>query len=123
MQEHQTVVIFGSSLFSTAIEISLRYGNGFRVVQIEDTNPDAEQHILTLCPEVIVVDAIAADWDVVMSCLKHHPTMAIIGLDPTSSKALVLWSLLSPVASMKELATLIHTHMPSNQHLTCNLLN
>lgn len=123
MNKQQTVVIFGSSLFSTAIETSLRHGNGFSVIQVEDTHPDAEQKILVLRPEVMVVDATATKWNVVMSCLKHHPTMAVIGLDPTSSKALVLWGMPSPVSSMKELATLIHAHMSSNQDMPCNLLN
>lgn len=116
MNAQKTVVIYGSSMLSAGIEASLRREQAFLVVQIDDTQTDAADHINILRPDVMVVDATVSPWNMAVSCLWQNPTMVLIGIDPASSSVLVLGGQRSLLSSMQELTDIVVRHIQHNQH-------
>jgi chemotaxis response regulator CheB len=123
MQERKTVVVYGNSLFSAGIETSLRSGQGFLVVQIESTQPDAAQHIAVLQPDVLVVDVTTTPWEDTLHHLRHDSTMVVLGINPHTSTVTVLRGKQVVLASMHELTALVERHTRHGQAETSDSLD
>jgi hypothetical protein len=107
MKQQKTVVVYGSSLFSAGIEASLQREQGFLVVQIDDTQTDAAEHINVLRPDVMVVDATVSPWNLAIATLWQNPDMLLIGIDPATSSVLMIGGHYTVLSSMKELTDMV----------------
>lgn len=113
MNDQHKVIVFGGSLFCKGIESSLKRQLDSVVLQIDEAQQDAEEHIHLLCPDVVIVDVVSTRWDVVVATLRKHPETMVIGLDPNKGAGMVLWGVHSSVSSMSELASLVTLHSHS----------
>lgn len=111
MNDQQTVVVYGSSIFSRGIEISLRNKGRFLVMQVDDTQLNAEEHITLLAPHIVIVDMATVSSQVVLTYLRKNPDRTLIGLDPHTSTMMVLRGQGTTLASMQELVAAIEQHM------------
>jgi len=87
MNDQHKVIVFGGSLFCKGIESSLKRQLDSVVLQIDEAQQDAEEHIHLLCPDVVIVDVVSTRWDVVVATLRKHPETMVIGLDPIKELA------------------------------------
>ncbi len=111
MQEHKTVVVYGQFLFSNDIEASLHSGHGFVVVQIDDTQPDAAEHIAVLQPDILIVDVTTTPWERAVTHLRQDKGMAVIGINPHDNTMMVLRGQRFTLASMHEVTALVERAM------------
>lgn len=114
MKDRPTVVVYGSSLFSTSIETSLRNQPGFAVVQVDDLQSDAVAHLTVIRPDVVVVDVADALLNAVLTYLLQQPSTTLIGVDLRTSTMLVLRSQRAPLTSMQYLVTVIEQHITTS---------
>jgi chemotaxis response regulator CheB len=122
MKQQKTVVVYGSSLFSAGIEASLQRIQEFLVVQIDETQADAVEHINVLRPDVMVVDASTSPWNFAITCLQQNPSMALIGIEPANSSVLMISGQYTVLSSMKELTRMVVRHIQHN-HVAPKLID
>ncbi len=105
MEERQTVVLYGNSLFVTGMEASLRGERGLEVVRIDATIPSAAQCLDALRPDVVIFDLTAPNSP--SSILQEYPGLPLIGLDPNSDTVVVFSSQQHTVLTTNDLAQVI----------------
>jgi len=84
------VALYGTNLVMSTIGASLQENPEFQVQQIEGTPREIMDKLETAPPDVILFDLAAAQPDFVISLLRKHPTVMIIGVDLTSNNMIVL---------------------------------
>jgi len=112
MEERQTVVLYGNSLFVTGMETSLRGERGLDVVRIDATLPSAAQCLDALRPDVVIFDLTApnspsSNLHSPSSILQEYPGLPLIGLDPNSDTVVVFSSQQHTVLTTNDLAQVI----------------
>jgi hypothetical protein len=114
MQEHKKVVVCGHFPFSKDIEAGLRREHGFLVVQIDDTQPDAAEHIAVLQPDILIVDVTTTPWERAVTHLRQDKGMAMIGINPHDNTMMVLRGQRFTLAWMHEVTALVERTMNRN---------
>lgn len=93
MKERQLIALYGNSLLLAGLEISLKSIPQFDVVTIDANLLNAERHLKSLCPSVIIFDDGAAHlniWPNMTQLFKENPGVIAIGLDLTSNNVTIL---------------------------------
>jgi ABC-type antimicrobial peptide transport system ATPase subunit len=103
MAARRTVVVYGTSLFTTRVETRLQNQPEIDVLQVNTLQSDAVEHLTILRPRVIIVDETESAGDVAMIYLMQHPATLILALDPRTSTMLVLRGQQAPLPSMQHL--------------------
>lgn len=107
MKTQPTIVIYGNSLFSMGLEVSLKKAQAFTVIQIDTSRPDAEEYLRFLNPDVVVVDMTTLHWHVAVSFLRTCPRKPLIALDLHSNYVVVLSGQCSSVSTINDLVQVI----------------
>jgi hypothetical protein len=84
------VILFGSSLFLTGIEGSLRAEPGLQVVQIQPDAADECLHREVMDASLLVFNVHEVSPELMQALFKEAPDLALLALDPESDRLLVL---------------------------------
>jgi DNA-binding NarL/FixJ family response regulator len=90
MVQKKKVVLYGSSLFITGLETSLKVVPDLEIQRMEVRNQDSLDRLRTEAPDVIIIELGIAAGDQTINLLKAFPGVALIGLDPESNRLMVL---------------------------------
>jgi DNA-binding NarL/FixJ family response regulator len=112
VEEQRIAALCGSSLFMAGLEASLKAIDGFAVVRIDTTLPNAVDHLAVLCPDVVIFDLDAPQAQFVVSFLSEHPGLPLVGLGLTSDRVVVLSSQQYTAQTMRDLARVIQIIQP-----------
>jgi hypothetical protein len=107
MHKTQRIVLYGSTLVVSAIGESLRGVGGFHVSQIDPLLPDAMERLDAARPNVVLFDLAGTRPDFIISVLRKHPGLMLIGLDLESDKMFVMSGEESRLLSTDDLAHMI----------------
>lgn len=111
MNDRHTVVVYGTSLFSTSVETSLRNQPEFAVVQVDNLQSDAIDHLTIIRPHVVIVDVTDDFWDIAMTYFIQQPSSMLIGLDPRTSTMFMVRGQHTRLTSMQQLIATIEHHI------------
>jgi len=90
MLQKKKVVLYGSSLFITGLETSLKVVPDLEIQRVEVRNQDSFDRLRNEAPDVIIIELGITAGDQTINLLKAFPGVALIGLDPESNRLLVL---------------------------------
>ena len=110
MERQIRVILYGSSLFLSGIESSLRAEPGLEVVQIQ---PDALEECRlreVMDASLLVFDIHEASPELMRAVLKEAPHLALLALDPESDRLLVLSGQATGARTIGELTQVIRRH-------------
>ena len=110
MEKQIRVILYGSSLFLSGIENSLRAEPGLEVVHIQ---PDAPEECLlreVMDASLLAFDVHEASPELILALFKETPDLALLALDPESDRLLVLSSQASGVRTIGDLTQVIRRH-------------
>lgn len=89
MIDSQVVVLYGVSLFVSAMESCLQGQPNLRVIRVNKSSAQAGQQINSLRPDAIIFDngeTALDDFPCVVQLLKDNPQALVIGLDVNSNE-------------------------------------
>ena len=101
----RVLALCGESVLIEGIEASLRDREGVEIVLIDTSLPGAVQDLDKLNPDIIVFDLTPIQLNCVISFLRTHTDVILIGLDLHSDLALFLsgeWRMLPAVADLMQ---------------------
>lgn len=90
MLQKKKVVLYGSSLFITGLEASLKVVPDLEIQRVEVKQQDSLDRLRAQAPDVIIIELGIATGDKTINLLKSFPGVALIGLDPESNQLMVL---------------------------------
>jgi hypothetical protein len=85
----------------------LRDGQGLDVVQIDAALPGAEDRLNALCPDVVIFDLDGPYAYLILSFVRDHPGLPLVGLGLTNTDVVVLSSQQYTALSAADLAQVI----------------
>lgn len=112
MKERQLIALYGNSLLLAGLEISLKDIPQFDVVRIDANLLNAERHLKSLYPSVIIFahgDAHLNIWPNMTQLFMENPGVIAIGLDLTSNNVTILSGKSHSATSVEELVEAILT--------------
>ena len=95
MEKQRIVVLYRASLFVAGIETSLKNWPELDVVRIDITLPEAERHLKSCNPHVILFDSAEANLSTlpgISQLLKEQPEVMVIGLDSNTTDLITIFS-------------------------------
>ena len=104
------VVLYGSSLFLTGIESSLRAEPGLEVVHIQPAAADESLLRAVIDASLLAFDVHEASPELMQALLKEAPHLALLALDPESDRLLVLSGQASGARTIGDLTQVIRRH-------------
>ena len=107
MKQQKTAALYGNSLFMAGVEASLRHRQGLAVTRIDAALPNAEDHLDALRPDVVIFDLDAPHAPFVISFLRGHPGLRLVGLALSDNDVMVLSSQQYTAMSSDDLAQVI----------------
>ena len=107
MDDRRLVVLFGDSLLMDTIEASLSENESLGVMRIHTTVPDVGERLKKLQPHLVIFDWDAPHCQFALPFLREQAGIPLLGLDVTSSKAIMLCSQEHTVLTAEELGNLI----------------
>ena len=110
MEKQIRVILYGSSLFLSGIENSLRAEPGLEVVHIQ---PDAPEECLlreVMDASLLAFDVHEASPELMLALFKETPHLALLALDPESDRLLALSSQVSGARTIGDLIMVIRRH-------------
>lgn len=110
MRTLRRTVLYGNSVFLAGLALNCSNRPGLETATIDTDDPDAEQQLRALSPDVIVFD-LAAQPESAVRLLKECPDLRLIGVDATSNKLIVLSGYRSSVLTMDDLVHVIDREM------------
>jgi len=99
--------LYGNSLFMAGVEASLRDRQGLYVVRIDAALPDAQYELQTIRPDVVIFDLDGPHAHLILSFLRGHPGLPLLGLGLASNDAVLLSSCRYTALSADDLAQVI----------------
>ena len=110
MEKQIRVILYGSSLFLSGIERSLRAEPGLEVVHIQPDAPDECLHREVTGASLLAFDVREASPELILALFKETPDLALLALDPESDRLLVLSSQASGARKIEDLIEVIRRH-------------
>jgi hypothetical protein len=108
--ETKTVTaLYGNSLFIAGVEASLQHRSELTVARIDASLPDAADCLVALNPDVVVMDLDDPDAGLLLSFLREHPGLPVLGLGLADDRAVVLSSQRVTALTTTDLAEVIAT--------------
>ena len=101
----RVLALCGESLLIEGIEASLQDREGVEIVLLDTSRPGAVQELDKLSPDIIVFDLTPSQLGYVLTFLRTHTNVVLIGLDIDRDLALFLsgeWRRLPTVASLMQ---------------------
>ena len=108
MENRWTVVLFGSSLLMDTVEASLGDQRELGVLRIHTTVVDVKERLGSLRPDLVIFDLDVPHPQLILSLLKDHPGVPLLGLGVTRSTVVALSSERYDVLTANDLAEVIH---------------
>ena len=110
MEKKIRVALYGSSLFLSGIERSLRAEPGLEVVHIQPDAPDECLHREVTGASLLAFDVHEASPELMLALFKETPDLALLALDPESDRLLVLSGRVSGARTIGDLVQIIRGH-------------
>jgi hypothetical protein len=107
----RSVGLYGSNLVMSAIATSLRERPQFQVHQFMQSLPEPGNTEADYVPDVVLFDVATAPADLV-SLLRRHPKLTLIGVDVANSKMLMLSGVQSRLLTAEDLIRAIEGKRP-----------
>jgi hypothetical protein len=104
------VILYGSSLFLSGIERSLRAEPGLEVVQIQLDAPDECLLRELMDASLLAFDIHEASPELMPALFKETPELALLALDPESDRLVVLSNQKSSARTIGDLIQVIRRH-------------
>jgi len=104
------VILYGSSLFLSGIERSLRAEPGLEVVQIQLDAPDECLLRELMDASLLAFDIHEASPELMPALFKETPELALLALDPESDRLAVLSNQKSGARTIGDLIQVIRRH-------------
>lgn len=108
METCWTVVLFGSSLLMDTVEASLGNQRDLGVLRIHTTVADVRERMCSLHPDLVIFDLDVPQPSLILSFLKDHPGVPLLGLGVTRSTVVALSSQQFDVLTANDLTEVIH---------------
>ncbi|NJP05701.1 MAG: hypothetical protein HC837_08820 [Chloroflexaceae bacterium] len=106
-----TVVVYGTSLFSSTVEASLRRQPAFAVMQVDNQQSDALAHLSLIQPHVILVDMTDVLVETVMRYLVEQPATMLIVLNSRTGGMFIEHDRHTALTTMQQLMGAIEEHV------------
>jgi hypothetical protein len=107
--EGTIAALYGNSLFIAGVEASLRGRQGLNVVRIDAALPDAHDGLQAICPDIVIFDLDSPQAHLVLSFLRGHPGLPLLGLGLASNDAVLMNSCRYMALSADDLAQVIRS--------------
>jgi len=107
--EGAIAALYGNSLFMAGVEASLRDRQGLNVVRIDAALPGAQDDLRAICPDVVIFDLDGPHAHLILSFLRGHPGLPLLGLGLASNDAVLLSSCRYMALSADDLAQVIRS--------------
>jgi len=104
------VILYGSSLFLSGIERSLRAEPGLEIVQIQLDAPDECLFRELMDANLLAFDIHEASPELMLALFKETPQLALLALDPESDRLMVLSNHKSGARTIGDLIQVIRKH-------------
>lgn len=110
MEKQIRVALYGSSLFLSGIEGSLRAERGLEVVHIQPDAPDECLLREVMDASLLAFDVQETSPELMLALFKGTPHLALLALDPESDRLLVLSGQVSGARTIGDLTQVIRRH-------------
>lgn len=107
MEDRWTVVLFGNSLLMDTVEASLGDQRQLGVLRVHTTVADVGARLGSLRPDLVIFDLDVPHPSLILSLLKDHPGVPLLGLGVTRSTVVALSSQQYDVLTANDLAEVI----------------
>ena len=109
MAEGTIAALYGNSLFMAGVEASLKDRQGLNVVRINVALPDGQDDLKAISPDVVIFDLDSPHAHGILSFLRGHPGLPLLGLGLASNDAVLLTSCRYMALSADDLAQVIRS--------------
>ena len=110
MEKPIRVILYGSSLFLSGIERSLRAEPGLEIVQIQLDAPDECLLRELMDASLLAFDIHEASPELMLALFKDTPQLALLALDPENDRLMVLSNQKSAARTIGDLIQVIRKH-------------
>ena len=110
----KTVAFYGHNLVLSSIGAYLQKCPDFQVVSFEDTPDACLPNGHTACPDVLLFDLAAESSQFLVSLMRRHPEITLIGIDLTSHQMLVLSGESTRLLTIEDLTAAIEKKPAAN---------
>lgn len=110
MEKPIRVILYGSSLFLSGIESSLRAEPGLDVIHLQPDAPDECLLREVMDASLLAFDIHEASPELMLALFKETPHLALLALDPESDRLLVLSGQVSGARTIGDLIQVIRRH-------------
>ena len=110
MEKPIRVILYGSSLFLSGIERSLRAEPGLEVIHLQPDAPDECLLREVMDTSLLAFDIHEASPELMLALFKETPDLALLALDPESDRLLVLSGQVSGARTIGDLIQVIRRH-------------
>ena len=110
MEKPIRVILYGSSLFLSGIERSLRAEPGLEVIHLQPDTPDECLLREVMDTSLLAFDIHEASPELMLALFKETPDLALLALDPESDRLLVLSGQVSGARTIGDLIQVIRRH-------------
>ncbi|MBN1137973.1 MAG: hypothetical protein JXM73_15390 [Anaerolineae bacterium] len=109
MAEGTIAALYGNSLFMAGVEASLKDRQGLSVLRIDAALPSAQDDLQAICPDVVIFDLDGPHAHLILSFIRGHPGLPLLGLGLASNDAVLLSSCRYVALSADDLAQMIQS--------------
>lgn len=110
MEKQIRVALYGSSLFLSGIERSLRAEPGLEVIHIQPDVPDECLLREVMNASLLAFDVHETSPELMKALFKEAPDLSLLALDPESNRLMVLSSQVSGARTIGDLIQVIRRH-------------
>lgn len=107
MKKQRCVVLYGNSLFMAGVEASLKDRPDWKVIRVDTALDNAREQLRQLRPDVVIFNMDTPHEQFVLSFLKEHPGLPLLGLGLTSDTVVVFSSQPYKVLTVADLTRVI----------------
>jgi len=109
MKKQRCVVLYGNSLFIAGVEASLKDQPDWKVMRVDTALDNARERLRLLHPDVVIFDMNTPHEQFVLSFLREHPGLPLLGLGLTSNTVVVFSSQPYKVLTVADLTRVIQS--------------
>lgn len=107
MDQKQTVVLYGDSLFMDSIEAGLGINREFDLVRFSTNVTNINKRLKLFHPDIVIFDILTLTDHVILSLLKDYPNILFLGLDINTNQIIALRSQCHLADSLADLTEII----------------
>lgn len=107
MNKRGRVVIYGKTLFLSAVASSLGSVSGLEIIQADSDPQHVAQTLEALAPKLIIFDLTTGDLPDVVVYLARHPEVQVVGLDVNRGTLSLLSNQEHPALTLADLVSVV----------------